>query len=547
MKKINQDEWLFLALSIIGVVSLVGMGVYNAFLGNWMLSRLEIGMGVVGVINGVWLWKKRRLDIATHIVLILIFILLVVALWNGGLRELGWLWVFTYPPLAFALKKVKQASWYVGGLGIVIAGMTLVELIGFDITVYQYTGLIQLCLSYMVVSLMVSMGERAHERIEEAYLLQGNEIEYEKRLLEVRANELRNFKTAVEQSSEMMIMTDPEGVVLWANEATERVTGFSVVEVVGKKAGLLWGKLMDQNYYEELWRVIKDEKKVFSGEILNHRKNSEHFYSTITIYPLLGSSGELEYFVATQRDITEQKEIDQMKTDFVTLVSHQLRTPLSSMRWNLEMLIGGDLGKLSKKQQDVMRDVEQANLRMIKLISTLLNISRIESGNLIVESKKIELRQYLKTACHECGELKKSQKIELEFGDLSIEALVDTTLLRQILQNFVSNASKYSPDDGVIIIKLEKQDKDYKISVIDQGLGIPMIEQRKIFGKFFRASNIRKQDTEGSGMGLYVVSMISKLLGGTVGFESRVGKGSSFWVTLPIKGVPARAGEVRLV
>lgn len=546
MKKINQDEWLFFVLSLIGVVSLVGMGMYNLSLRNELLGWIELGMGTLGIVNGMYFWKLRRLDLATHIVLSLMLTLLVIVLWSGGMHQLGWLWIFTYPPLAFALKKVSSASWYVAGLGIVIAIATVVEILGINVSVYNAEGLIQLCLSYMVVSLMVSMGERAHEKIEQIYLMQGNEIEYEKRLLAVRANELRIFKTAVEQSGEMMIMTDPEGVVLWANAAAEKATGFDVVEIVGKKAGVLWGKLMDSDYYRNLWSVIKKEKKMFTGEILNHRKNTEHFYSTITIYPLLDANEEVEYFVATQRDITEQKEVDQMKTEFVSLVSHQLRTPLSSMRWNLEMLENGDLGKLTQKQKKLVSEVGQSNMRMINLISALLNISHIESGNLSIEPNQVSLNDYLTKLSSECSVLKKGQKLKLMLGSDDVKARVDSALLRQILLNFVSNASRYGSEEGEITIALEKEGESFVVSVRDHGFGIPQMEQRKVFGKFFRASNIRRIDTEGTGMGLYVASLIAKILGGSVGFESKLGQGSTFWVKLPIKGVPARAGEVRL-
>ncbi len=525
MKKISHEEWLFLFLTLVGLSSFVGMGWFNWILGDRELAMIEWGMAGLGLVNGWFFWWTRKIALASHIVLVMMFVLLTIVLVKGGMMQMGWLWVFTYPPLAFALRSVATASWYVSGLGLVIAGLLASELLGLDVSVYNQAGLIQLCLSYMVVSLMVSIAERAHERL---------------------SRDLRTFKTAVEQSGEMMVITDPEGIVLWANEATERVTGFSVGEATGKKAGLLWGKLMEQDFYEKMWQRIKVEKKLFVGEIQNHRKDTEHFYSTISIYPLLDERGEVEYFVATQRDITEQKEVDQMKTDFVSLVSHQLRTPLSAMRWNLEMLLAGDLGKLSAKQGKVVSQVEQSNSRMIKLITTLLNISRIESGRLIVDPAQIELGKFLTEMMQNCQSNSRGQRIVLKLPDKRVEVGVDPMLLRQILNNFVNNASKYSEPDKEITVELVIEGDEYKIVVSDLGYGIPRVEQRKIFGKFFRASNVSKYDTDGTGMGLYIGAMLAKLMGGRIGFESTVGQGSKFWVTLPIKGIAAKAGEVRL-
>lgn len=545
--KNNHQSWLFIILSLVGVASLFILGSINYFFDQRYMGMFEIGLGIVGVINVlIYMWT-RNVDLASHVVLSSMLILLAIVLVDGGIKDTGWLWTFVYPPLAFALRRVKVASWYVSILGFFMAALTVMEYLGVGVSVYNLVGLVQLCAAYAVVSTMVSFAERAHERIERDYELQKQELAHEKNVLWQQRDQLRIFKTAVEQSGEMMILTDAEGIVLWANSAAERVTGFSVKETIGRKAGVLWGKLMDYEYYENMWDTIKNKKQLFTSEIQNHRKNGEHFYSTINIYPLMGREGNVEYFVATQRDITEQKEVDQMKTDFVSLVSHQLRTPLSSMRWNLEMLLAGDIGKLSAKQKEVVKSTEEANARMIKLISTLLNISRIESGRLIVEPEEIDLVTYFEDLARQCQSNVKGQKLLLTMPKGPYKVVVDPMLLRQITNNFVNNASKYSPVDKPIEISVVDLEDKYMISVADHGIGIPQSQQRKIFGKFFRASNVSKHETDGTGMGLYIGSMLVKLLGGTIGFESKEGVGSTFKVILPKRGVPAKAGEVKMI
>lgn len=547
MKEIRHDERLLILLSLVGLIALFGMGILNILIDNRTNGIVETVVGIVGVINLIWFGIRRKLVVATHIVLVIIWLLMIYLVIMGGFFGSGIIWILVYPSLAFALRDVKVASWYVSTLGVGIFLIATLRWTNYPISIYNGVELFQLLASYSVISLMLSLSERVHERINREYIQQGSELELEKTQIASQAAELRKFKVAVAQSSEMMIITDAEGIVLWANEATTKVTGFSVSETLGKKAGVLWGKLMDKSFYEEMWKVIKEEKRQFVGEIQNHRKNSEKFYSMITIYPLLDNNQQVEFFVATQRDITEEKEVDQMKTDFVSLTSHQLRTPLSSMRWNLEMLSQGDLGKLSAKQKEVVDSVAQSNMRMIKLISTLLNISRIESGRLVVDPEKIKLRSYLREMKKECVANYRGQSIKLELGEKEIEVKVDVALLRQVLTNLVSNASKYSQKDSQIIVRLDLDRESYSIHVIDNGYGIPISEQRKIFSKFFRASNVEKYETDGTGMGLYICTLIANLLGGEIGFVSQEGKGSDFWVKLPIKGVPALAGEVRLV
>lgn len=547
MNKQNQQAWLFIILSLVGIVSLVILGSFNYFFDQRYLGIAELTLALVGLVNIViYLWLKN-IDIASHVVLSGMLLLLAIVLVDGGIKDTGWLWTFVYPPLAFALRRVKIASLYVSILGFFMAGLTYLAYSGNGISVYSTTGLIQLCAAYAVVSTMVSFAERAHERIEHDYEVQKSELAHEKSVLWQQRDQLRIFKTAVEQSGEMMILTDPEGIVLWANKAAEDVTGFSVKEAIGRKAGILWGKLMDQEYYRQLWDTIKNKKQLFTSEIQNHRKNGEHFFSTINIYPLMDKGGVIQYYVATQRDITEQKEVDQMKTDFVTIVSHQMLTPLSSMRWNLEMLLAGDIGKLSAKQKEVVKSTEEANARMIKLISTLLNISRIESGRLIVEPEEIDLVTYFEDLARQCQSNVKGQKLLLTMPKGPYKVVVDPMLLRQITNNFVNNASKYSPVDKPIEISVVDQGDKYMIAVADHGIGIPLSEQRKIFGKFFRASNVSKHETDGTGMGIYIGSMLVKLLGGTIGFESKEGVGSTFKVILPKRGVPAKAGEVKMI
>ncbi|MEI8232442.1 MAG: PAS domain-containing sensor histidine kinase [bacterium] len=373
------------------------------------------------------------------------------------------------------------------------------------------------------------------------------DVQHEKNLVTQQADQLRKFQTAASQSNEMMVFADPEGIIEWANQATEAITGFTVKESVGRKAGLLWGKLMSQEWYSNMWKTIKTDKHIFNGEILNHRKNGEKFTSMISIYPLLDDLGEVKYFVATQRDITHEKAIDLMKTDFISIASHQLRTPLSAMKWFLEMLLVGDFGQLSKEQKDAVDNIEESNERMIDLVNGLLNISRIESGRIIIEPEPTDIAELTNSVITEVQEKfnSKKQKIALNCESIPLISL-DTKLIRQVILNLLTNANKYSQIDGVIEVNITKDDKNITFAIKDTGYGIPETEQNRIFERFFRASNITKRETDGTGLGLYLAKTIISSSGGKIWFVSREGEGTTFFFTLPISGMKPKAGEVRL-
>lgn len=376
------------------------------------------------------------------------------------------------------------------------------------------------------------------------------DVKEEKQRADEQSHELKKFQLAVEKASDHIVITDIEGVVLYANEAVEKITGFTKEEIIGKKAGTkdLWGGLMGLDFYKNFWQTVKAEKKVFSGELNNKRKNGQAYVAQAHISPILDKEGEVIFFVGIERDITREKEIDRMKTEFISLASHQLRTPLSAMKWFLEMLLAGDVGKLTKEQKEMLQDVDQSNERMIALVNGLLNISRIESGRIIVDPKLTDLSLLIKEILKELEQNIKEKKLNLVVSmseDIG-EILVDQSLIREVYLNLMTNAIKYSKKNGEIVIRLSKDSENVVFQIIDDGLGIPEKDQASIFEKFHRASNAVKSETDGTGLGLYLTKAIVESSKGKIWFESEENKGTTFWFTLPLTGVVAQKGEVHL-
>lgn len=376
------------------------------------------------------------------------------------------------------------------------------------------------------------------------------DIQEEQQNADEATRELEKFKLAADNVSEVIIISDSNGVVLYANDAVEKTTGYSPNEVVGKKAGgaELWGGNMSKKFYANLWDTIKNKKRTFTGEITNTRKGGEEYVAQTSISPILDRDGNVKFFVAIERDITQMKMIDSMKTEFISLASHQLRTPLSAMKWFLEMLLGEDAGKLTKDQKEYLTNVNDSNERMIGLVNALLDVSRIESGRIIVDPKLTDIKELVNSVVLEVQkEMKKrKQKLDFEIDPEIKEINIDPKLIRNVYQNLLSNAIKFTPDQGKISVKIAKNNGDMISEIKDTGYGIPKHEQNKVFEKFFRGENIATVITEGNGLGLYMVKAIVESSGGKVWFESTLNKGTTFWFTLPLEGMKPKEGTVTL-
>lgn len=371
------------------------------------------------------------------------------------------------------------------------------------------------------------------------------DVETEKSRAEQAANDLEKFKMAVENASDHIVITDPEGIVLYANKAAERITGYKISEVLGKKAAVLWKLPMPKIYYEKMWDTIKNKKQIFVGEINNVRKNKEEYIAGISIAPVLDKQKNIIFFVDIERDITREKQVDKAKTEFVSLASHQLRTPLSTINWYTEMLLNGDAGKLKSEQISYLEEIYRGNQRMVDLVNSLLNVSRLELGTFMVEPVECNLREVVDSVI---GDLKlkikdRKQDFVLNYDDSLPLIKLDKKLMHMIVENLLSNAVKYTPEKGKISMTVQKVGKNFEIIVVDSGLGIPASQQDKIFTKLFRADNVRSTDTEGTGLGLYLVKSILEHSGGNIRFESVENKGTTFFVKLPLSGMIKKEGD----
>jgi PAS domain S-box-containing protein len=342
------------------------------------------------------------------------------------------------------------------------------------------------------------------------------------------------------------------GEILYVNLQAERMLGWEEHELL-RKSLLHTVKLVNQDGKEmpidkrPARTALFTKRKVESRDGYYVRKDGTKFSVSVTATPVI-LHGTVIGGVNVFRDITKEKEIDKMKTEFISLASHQLRTPLSAMKWFGEMLIDGDAGELNSEQRDLVDKIYKSNERMIQLVNTLLNISRIESGRIIIEPKPTDLQNLVQEVVTELTPriTKNRHHLAISVHEKLPLVSIDPKLVRHVYMNLLTNALKYTPKGGEVVVVISKSGNEIISQVSDNGYGIPENEQDQVFKKFFRAKNIAKVETEGTGLGLYLTYIIVQSSGGKIWFESKEGKGTTFWFILPIKGTPEKEGEVSL-
>ncbi|HSX08627.1 MAG TPA: ATP-binding protein [Candidatus Saccharimonadales bacterium] len=348
-------------------------------------------------------------------------------------------------------------------------------------------------------------------------------------------------ETVLANIGEGLVIINKLGRIITFNKAAQALLGWSQEEALGKN-------------FADIVRIDFDNSLDTKNQTLGRqsslhfiRKDGTKFPAAITTSSYVQGDNILGT-ITLFRDVTAEKNIDKMKNEFISLASHQLRTPLAAIKWYSKMLVNGDAGKLQPEQSEYAESIYTSTNRMIDLVNALLNITRIESGRIIVEPEPTDLKKMITEIVQEVKirYVDKRQRVEFVCHDTLPLINIDPKLVRQVFVNLLTNAAKYTPEKGQIIVTTTKTDTEVITEVKDNGFGIPQSEQEKVFGKFYRGKNTIGGGSDGTGLGLYLVRSIVELSLGRIWFKSEENKGTNFWVSLPLSGSPAKKGVLTL-
>ena len=243
---------------------------------------------------------------------------------------------------------------------------------------------------------------------------------------------------------------------------------------------------------------------------------------------------ENQYVLKQLRDSNERlRELDEAKDDFISMASHQLRTPLTSIKGYISMMIEGDAGKITPTQKQLLEQAYFSSQRMVYLIADLLNVSRLKTHKFLIDAKPLDIARVVEEEVDQLKSIAESHNLTLEYQKPDtksgkLELMLDETKTRQIIMNFIDNAIYYSPPEGHITVKLLDKPSTVELRVEDEGMGVPKSEQPHLFTKFYRANNARKARPDGTGLGLFMAKKVIVAQHGSIIFESQENKGSTF-------------------
>jgi len=342
-------------------------------------------------------------------------------------------------------------------------------------------------------------------------------------------------KTAaiIENFPEGILVFDPTNKLISINPKAKEFFGFEKEDLAGRSLK----ELQQIPQLSPLLEVLGKER------ILLVRKKelslSENLILEVSTIPIFRKTTKIGTLVLL-RDVTREKFIERLKTEFVSIAAHQLRTPLSAIKWTIRMLLDGDVGEITQEQRELLEKTYASNERMIHLINDLLNVTRIEEGRFLYNLRKEDIIKLIEKVIAPLKDVAKRKKIKMKFRKPSGKVpmiKIDAEKISLCVQNLVDNAIRYTYPGGEVDISVKylKNKQEILFSVKDTGIGIPKEQQGRVFSRFFRAENAIREETEGTGLGLFITKNIIEAHGGKIWFESEEGKGTTFYFTLPLK------------
>ena len=353
--------------------------------------------------------------------------------------------------------------------------------------------------------------------------------------LAIRKSE-ETFRAAMGAASIGMALVKPDGRFMEVNDALCTLLGYQAQD-------LLANDFQSITHEEDLERDIGLVNQALSGQIATYRVEKRYYHkSGRVVWALLSVSlvrdvnGNPDYFVSQIQDITDQREAERIKSEFISVVSHELRTPLTSIRGSLGLILGAFASSIPEKAARLVHIAYQNCERLIPLINDILDIDKIASGKMRFEMQTISLAQIMRRVVEAIEPFAQKYEAQLELAPVAdnVRISVDEDRFVQAMCNLISNACKFSPKRGKVAISATVAQGRVRLSVSDSGPGIPEEFRVRIFERFSQADSSAVRRAGGTGLGLHITRQIVERMNGRIGFDTEVGKGTTFWMEFPI-------------
>jgi PAS domain S-box-containing protein len=337
-----------------------------------------------------------------------------------------------------------------------------------------------------------------------------------------------------ESASEGILVTDVDGTIQSVNPAYTAITQYRAEELLGKNPRLLKSGTQDQQFYERMWASISGSGH-WQGEIWNRRKNGELFPQWLTINAIRDTRGRTTNYVGVVWDISELKATQRMREEFITTVSHELRTPLTSVLGSLGMIMEHSIQQLPEQAQRLVALAHSNSRRLVRLISDILDIEKIEAGSMTFQFEPLDLKALVCRVVDDSKALAVHSQITLLFRSDADQAWVngDADRLMQAVSNLLANAIRFSPSDKPVEVAVIDDGAVIRVEVTDHGPGIPAEFRDQVFKKFTQAGGGRTSQKAGTGLGLSIAKLIVQHHGGSIDFRSTPGERTTFRIDLP--------------
>lgn len=376
-------------------------------------------------------------------------------------------------------------------------------------------------------------------------------------LAENSTDQLERYKLMIENMVDYAIfLLDEDGVIISWNPGAERMKGYKPHEIIGKHFSIFYSQTDKDNNKPEFELEYSKAHGSIEDEGWRLRKDGTKFWADVIITSLYDDKGKHRGFAKVTRDLTERKnyedklnatniklsssfmelqKLNETKDEFVSLASHQLRTPATGVKQYIALVLEGYMGPITERQRDCLQKAYESNDRQIEIVNDLLQVAQLDAGKVELKKSLTDIVDLIEDVIDEQVDLFKNrqQKVTLRMQKKEIHLNLDPVRFRMVVENLIDNASKYTQPKGEVTVSVTEKGKYCIISIKDTGVGISKDDMKKLFEKFIRLSNPLTKDISGSGLGLYWAHKIVRLHKGRITIESQLGKGTTFNILMP--------------